>query len=242
MLKCDSAVVDHYQRNGSGKWYAKWKDARGEWQSRPTTARTKTEAKRLAHELEVQAERQRLGLEPLPINATGTLAELATWWLNTHSVNTVSHHRNVSWVTKHLIESPVGVIALREFKPAVLEDYLGSIASNYSAQTLNHIRRFVTRIFNTATKHGRYTGENPGLAVSSRKVPKRLPNYLRTHEVRPVIEAINAEWRSFYATAVCPSALDCARASCVDCANRTSIGKIDSSWLGARTTTTRRKA
>src|SRR5690606_36645893 len=126
----------------------------GQWQSRPTTARTKTEAKKLAHELEVQAERQRVGLEPLPLNVTGAFGELAKWWLDVHSVNTVSHQRNIASVTKHLITSPIGRVLLRDFKAATLEEYLQSIAADYGPATLNHIRRFVTRIVNTAKRHG----------------------------------------------------------------------------------------
>jgi hypothetical protein len=48
------------------KWYVRYKDARGKWRSVASTARTKTEAKRLAGEIERKCERQRMGLEELP--------------------------------------------------------------------------------------------------------------------------------------------------------------------------------
>ncbi|HUK67120.1 MAG TPA: hypothetical protein VLV17_09860 [Anaeromyxobacteraceae bacterium] len=38
-----------------GKFYARWRDPRGLWQDTPTHARTKTEAKRAAIELEERA-------------------------------------------------------------------------------------------------------------------------------------------------------------------------------------------
>ena len=60
----------------SGTWYAKWKDAFGQPQRKATTAKTKKECDALAHELEVEAERGRLGLQPLPTKCTLTLAEL----------------------------------------------------------------------------------------------------------------------------------------------------------------------
>ena len=41
------------------------KDARGAWRSLATAALTKSEARRLAGDLERRAERQRLGLEPV---------------------------------------------------------------------------------------------------------------------------------------------------------------------------------
>src|SRR5690349_13319608 len=53
-----------YRKND--KWYARFKDGHGRWRDTATQATTKTEAKSLLHDLEVQADRQRRGLEPLP--------------------------------------------------------------------------------------------------------------------------------------------------------------------------------
>jgi hypothetical protein len=47
-------------------WYGGYKDHSGRWRYFRTSATTKTEAKRLAFELEQKAERQRLGLDPKP--------------------------------------------------------------------------------------------------------------------------------------------------------------------------------
>lgn len=49
-----------------GGWVVKWKDGSGRWRKRRTDCATKTEAKRLAADLERQGERQALGLDPLP--------------------------------------------------------------------------------------------------------------------------------------------------------------------------------
>jgi len=66
----------------AGKWYLHYKDARGKWRDKVSTARTKTEAKRLAGELERKCERQRIGLEALPDeDSGGTFDELMNWWL-----------------------------------------------------------------------------------------------------------------------------------------------------------------
>jgi hypothetical protein len=47
-----------------------------------STAATKTAAKRLAMELEVRYERQRLGLEPMELEGGGgTVDELMDWWI-----------------------------------------------------------------------------------------------------------------------------------------------------------------
>ncbi len=58
------------------------KDGTGAWRSHATKATTKTEAKRLAQDMERQAERQRFGLEPLPAESTQTLGQLCEWWLD----------------------------------------------------------------------------------------------------------------------------------------------------------------
>jgi hypothetical protein len=50
-----------YQKRGV--WYLKHKDAAGRWTGTATRAQTKTEAKRLALDLERKAERQRHGLQ-----------------------------------------------------------------------------------------------------------------------------------------------------------------------------------
>ena len=58
------------------RWYVKFKDANGRWCRQPTTAESKTDAKRLASDLERQAERQRLGLEPLRSDEGTSLGDL----------------------------------------------------------------------------------------------------------------------------------------------------------------------
>ncbi len=53
-----------YRKRGS--WYLAFLDGQGRRRQLRTRARTRSEAKGLAYELERSAERQRLGLEPLP--------------------------------------------------------------------------------------------------------------------------------------------------------------------------------
>lgn len=62
-----------YQKRGRGTWYLRVKDAAGRWQDIASSAATKTEARRLAAELDRKAERQRLGLEPLRTDCTLTV-------------------------------------------------------------------------------------------------------------------------------------------------------------------------
>src|SRR5437762_882193 len=97
----------------SGTWYAKWKDAFGAPQRKATTAKTKKECEALAHELEVEAERGRLGLQPLPAKCTLTLAELCEWWLD-ERCSKQSAEKERSRVERHLIKQAIGMKRLPE--------------------------------------------------------------------------------------------------------------------------------
>ncbi len=69
-------MAQPYEKNG--RWYFRYRDAKGAWRDKATSARTRTEARRLQLELERKIERQRLGLEPLPSDTPElTFAEAA---------------------------------------------------------------------------------------------------------------------------------------------------------------------
>jgi integrase len=191
----------------------RYKDERGRWKDRVCDARTKTEAKRLADDLERKAERQRLGLEPMPLeNGGGTIAELLTWWLETYSSGTPSHRRNQRTLNFHFLSvDPETRRRAHKLSDMVLVDVTsGDVESmlqakaleDYSAQTLNHLRRFLLTAFNRAIEANRYRGANPVEKVKRRRVPKRKPDYLRLHEVPRVLSSLAARWRPLFATAV----------------------------------------
>ena len=190
-----------YQR--SEKWYLRYRDARGRWRDRVCTARTKTEAKRLAAELERVCERQRLGLEPLPAeDGGGTFGDLVRWWLKTYSKGSPSHQRNVYTVTRHLLESELAALRLVDLTPGRVETFLQAKSATLGPQSLNHLRYFVVAAFNRARRAGRYLGPNPALEVERRKIPRRMPDYLRANEVSPVLASLTPEWRPLFATAI----------------------------------------
>src|SRR5436305_1120489 len=101
-----------YQKRPRGTWYLRTKDATGRWVDTPSKARTKAEAKRLAADLERKAERQRLGLEPLPTDCTLTVGELATWWLR-ERCPPASYAREESRLRRNVIATPLGAIPVR---------------------------------------------------------------------------------------------------------------------------------
>ena len=185
------------------KWYLRFKDRNGRWRSQASTARTKTEARKLAGELERRSERQRHGLEePPPEDGGGTLAELLEWWLDTYSNGTTSHGRNESAVRRNLINADIASLRLVDVTTGKIETCLQSRSGDLSPQTLNHLRRFLVTAFNKARQAGRWTGSNPAIAVPRRRVPKRLPDFLRVEEVPLVLEALYERHRPLFATAI----------------------------------------
>ena len=75
-LKASVSWVYKAAERGELPWFLRVKDAAGRWQDIASTAATKTEAKRLAADLERKAERQRFGLEPFPTDCKLTVGEL----------------------------------------------------------------------------------------------------------------------------------------------------------------------
>jgi integrase len=185
------------------KWYIGFRDNRGRPRRQACSARNKAEAKRIAEELGLNHERQRVGLDPLPASdGGGTFGALLLWWLRTYSAKTPSHDRNVSTIEKHFLSAEIAQLRLQEITPAVVEVFLEEKAGHLAAQTVNHIRRFIVTAFNRARRAGRWTSLNPAADVKPRRVPKRKADFLRADEVAPVLAATPARWRPLLATAI----------------------------------------
>src|SRR5262245_11092311 len=109
----------------NGRWYLRIKDGAGIWRKLPSSARTKTEARRLADDCERQFERQRLGLDPLPPeDGGGTLAELLQWWLATYSSGSSSHRNTLSSIRCHLLSSELAHLPLIAVTAERIEAFL----------------------------------------------------------------------------------------------------------------------
>ena len=172
----------------------------GRWRNRVSAARTKTEACRLADDLERKTERQRLGLEATPpVDGGGTLSELLEWWLATYSRGSPSHDRNGYSVRKQLIGSKLASIRLVDLKPGHIETLLQEKGRILAPQTVNHLRRYILTAFNCAKRAGRFEGVNPAAEVRNRKVPRRPPQFLRADEVPLVLQALAPRWRPLFA-------------------------------------------
>ena len=191
-------MAQPYEKNG--RWYIRYKDARGAWRDKATSARTKTEARRLQLELERKAERQRLGLEPLPSDTPEMTFGVAMdlWW-SEHGRRLRSHTIR-RFMEKHL-RAELGPLPLSKVGER-LESLLNAKVGALGPESLNHLRAAVHRVFAFLTRRGAWKGANPAFAVPRFKVPKRLPQYLRPEEVRLMLAALDARWRGLFATAV----------------------------------------
>jgi len=170
-----------YRRDG--KWVVSWKDAAGAWRERRTSCRTKVEARRFREDLERQAERQHLGLEPaLTDRSSATLGELMDWYWSRHGVklrSTTIRHT----LEKHL--ASLRPFALTAITAERVDELLTKNRDEISAETHNKIRSKLHRMFELAAKPGAglWWGLNPIAHVERRKPPKRLPTTLSADEV-----------------------------------------------------------
>jgi integrase len=64
-----------------------------------------------------------------------------------------------------------------------------------AAETVNHLRGYLSRAFNAARRAGLFNGQSPVTETSKRRVPRRKPDYLRALEVGPVLAALSESWR-----------------------------------------------
>ena len=194
-------MAEPFRKNN--RWYLRYKDAHGRWQQTASDAENKTEARRLAAELQRHHERVRLGIEVAPAeDGGGTVDELVEWWVETYLSKSPGFTRAVGTVRKHLMGSRLGRLRLVELTPGKVEAFLQDMVGSYSPQTVNHIRAYLARAFSAARKADRFAGANPVTEVRKRKVPKRKPDFLHAEEIPPVLTALSDWWRPLFATAL----------------------------------------
>ncbi len=185
-----------------GKFYARVKDGRGHWKSESLEgARTLTEAKSLAGELESKYRRQRLGLDALPTDCTLPLEAACDKWLK-HMTGRPSHDTAESYVRCHVRGSELGTLTLPSLTAPALEVYLAAKAATLSPESVNYLRGCISRVLSFVRTMGLWDGENVVGRVPKRHVPRRAADYLRNEEVQPVLEVVGLRWRNLFATAV----------------------------------------
>ena len=190
-------------RNERGYWLARWKDASGRWRKRRAIPNTKRTAQALAEELELRARRQLDGLEPLaPHDGGGSVGELLRWWLENYSAHLAAHASNAISLRVHFLDSDLARLTLRALRPVDVKAFMDrKRREGLSPRSVNHLRGFLSRAFNSAIAVGRWPGKNPVTAVARLPVSGRHPgDFLRAEEVPRVLRHLPPRWRPLYAT------------------------------------------
>ena len=190
--------------NREGRWTIEWRDATGRYRQKRTKCRTKAEARRMMEDLERQAERQRLGLEPLVSEHQRhlTFGELIDWWWERHGQRLRSPTIR-PFIEKHF-RARLGHVPLVQVTTDLFDKLLSDLEGELSPGSLNHLRATAHRMFKLAARPGAglWSGLNPIADVPRRKVPKRHPEYLRWEEVPLVLAELADPWRWVVATSI----------------------------------------
>lgn len=196
-----------FRRKGRTGWYVEYRDAHGMVKQHRVKAATKTEAKRLLLEIERRVERQRLGLEELPSEASITLGELVRWWLE-ERCGEASRKREESRLRKHVLMHDLASIQMRHLTGADIEARLREMEKEgYAPGSVEHVRRKLRAVSNAAKAARKWTGPSPFAhreeAPRVRKIPQRRDYLLEPEHVPRVLRALPPQWRGPMATAIC---------------------------------------
>lgn len=101
---------------------------------------------------------------------------------------------------KHL-RGELGNKMLGEITTGTLEALLNKKTSVLSAQSRNHLRSYLKRLYNYAARRDLWRGANPAAALDKAKLPKRPPSYLRPDEIAKVLDQLEPRWKAIFATA-----------------------------------------
>ena len=192
-----------FQREGREGWFVKWTDAYGKQQRKKVPARTKNDARRIAADLERQAERQRLGLEALPTDSTMTLAELVRWWVEQRRCSDASREADRGRLEKHVCAHALGAAPLSRVTSEAIEALLVDLERAGAAPaSVNRLRSSLHATFARARKMKLWTGPNPIEDVDVRRVPKRIYSTLKAEEVPQLLPHVDPEWQDLFAAAL----------------------------------------
>ena len=185
-----------------GKWYLSYKGGNGARCRHVSRAATKTEARRLAQELERKCERERLGLEPAPVRCDTKLWELCESWLAGLPPNSVTY-RERKRLERHVMARLLGSLELPKVTAGKIEERLVEMERDGLAPaSVNKLRSVLHVVFKRAIRAGIWTGPNPLDAVQVRRVPMRAYSTLQADEVPLLLAQVPLEWRCLFATAI----------------------------------------
>jgi integrase len=184
-------------RERDGRWTLIFKDRRGRWRHQVSRARTKTEALKMAAELERTEERIRLGFDLAPPDPI-TFGEVAERWRQ-EVASTKGNKKSIESRLKYLMPE-FGALRLTEITSEHIERYINKLPR--SAWTKKHLLQQLSQIFNAAIRWRLLLGENPAASVPPIAVMRRPTRFLQAPEVPRMLAGLPAKWRNFFAVAV----------------------------------------
>ena len=182
------------KKNRAPVFYVGFKDASGKARRVRTAARNLTEARRMADQLERQAERERMGLAEeavVPIR----FEEAAARYLRA-----IRQHR--SWQTiegrfrLHILPRLSGM-TLGQIRPCDLDEVLMAMAeAGYSEQTQVHALNHIRALYTWAIKRAEiYRGSNPAERAARPEIPERAPAVLEKRDIPIMLLACDPDIR-----------------------------------------------
>lgn len=203
-----------WKKSGKTVWYTKIKVAL-EWKPLLLKGvKSKTQAAKLADELEKARERECLGLET-GVPFLGTFAELCAWAFDTHFRKKASAQPDGSRLRTHAGDPDkgtatwLGALPARRLKSSDFTRYLSELTEavtvrggSYSGTSINRIRANFSKVFEVARAHGHWIGPNPVEATDAAEEVKTSHDILRADEIDPVLAAMDPYWRGCFAVGI----------------------------------------
>ena len=190
--------MSKFKRNG--RWVVEWKDSAGNWRQERTKCRTKLEADEYLRDIEMRAQNERRGLQPVHKPSTMSFGELLDWYAE--NFGQLNRWQLMGTFVANHLRPTLGTLSIPEVTGARIAALLNSKRDTLAPKSINHLRTGIHVIFNSAIKRGLWQGENPAREVPRMKVPRRLPSWLKAEEVEAMLAELPDEWRPLFATAV----------------------------------------
>jgi integrase len=191
-----------FRRKGSPYYWISYRDHTGRRIRESTKFERKAQADIFERSKRNAIAFARGGLADPDAGKRTTFAELVDWYWDRHGDRLKSTTLKGS-IRKHLVP-PLGHLPLASISPPLFQETFDRLEDVLAPSSRNHLRAAVRRMFKLASKRGvgLWSGANPIEEVERARTVKRTADFLRLHEVGPLLSALQGQWRWVVATAL----------------------------------------